>query len=68
MLKETDNKTQKNRAAEDILRNEKGGKSKVNIILLARNESWLMSTELVLVICLCYNGRKPHILEEKCTW
>lgn len=32
MLKETDNKTQKNRAAEDILRNEKGEKCKVNII------------------------------------
>lgn len=39
MLKETDNKTQKNEVAEDILRDEKGEKSTVNITLLPRSES-----------------------------
>lgn len=69
MLKETDNKTQKNGAAEDILKKWKGRKKQgKRYILLARNGSWLMSIELVLVICLCYDGRKPHVLEEKYTW
>lgn len=40
MLKETDNKTQKNGATEDILRNEKEGKKQgKHYILLPKSES-----------------------------
>lgn len=58
------NKSKKNGAAEDILRNERGKKQGEHYILVGRNELWLISIELVLVIYVCFDGRKPHVPEE----
>lgn len=67
--KKTDNKIFKKRTAKIYLRNERGGETPgEHYILLARNESWLMSIELVPVIPLCHDGEKARGLEENYAW